>query len=143
MASGTPDYTQTVRQVYGSAKMIWNKRTVTASSRNTINKVLGKGIIYGGCMFLDYTSSQINSLPGLDIDDEALASFSFAEMAKYGISVENTSAFHMLRYDQKEFVYSAGISSGITFERYFETIYDEVHGTTPDVTGLIHYALLT
>lgn len=142
MTSGLPDYHRTVRPKYGAANNSHLNKVVTANTRTTILSVSGKGIIYGGCMYLDYTSGQRDSIPVLKVDGLDLSVISIYDLYWYSMTKPHTGSFYLLGYDDDLFVYSLGISPGVTFESSFELIYDEKHGTTPTVRCSVDYALI-
>ena len=142
MASGTPDYFRTVRQIYGAAHTEQNATLVVASVATPILDVSGKGIIYGGALLLDYTSTQKNSYPEIRIDGVELSVLTMIDLMKFSLVKDKSCPFYILHYDEKNFIYTVGIQPGMTFEVSFELIYNENHATTPFVLAWITYALL-
>lgn len=154
MASGLPDYHRgvdiklqslselTSRPKYGAAKGILSSRGVTASAGTYLVEVLGKGMIYGGSVWLDYTSTQANSELWVVCDDEAINALSFFRLKEYGIDDPRNSPVSVNKFDGTNHVYSVGISYGITFEESLRLLYWEKYGKTPVVHYHLVYALI-
>jgi len=154
MAAGLPDYLRgmdvtlqalaelIVRPKYGGALLAWGSKTVTASSQNTLVGINGKGMIYGGVVWLDYTLTQANSQVWLGIDGYTLTNLSFKRLLDYSILPPRVWPATLLKYNSVDFIYSVGISYGITFETQLVLAYLEEHGTTPTVHYRIVYTLI-
>lgn len=132
----------TNRPKYGGAVGSTGSLVVTASSENELVSVDGKGMIYGGTVWLDYTSTQNNSMPLLEIDGSDIVEMSFGGGALYSIDKPRCYPIVLLKCDNTNFVYAAGISYGLTFETGVKLKYKEEHGTTPDVGFTLVYALI-
>ncbi len=154
MASGLPDYYRgvdvayqalaqmIVRPKYGGAISSIGELTVTASSANTVVAVAGKGMIYGGFVYLDYTSTQKNSKVWLEVDGQQLNDERFLDLQLYSLLDPRVCVLSLLKYDDVDFVYAAGFSYGVTFESTLKLIYSELHGTTPNLFFNLTYALI-
>lgn len=142
MTSGLPDYHRAVRPKYGAATNANGHLVVTANALNDLYVYSGKGIIYGGTIRLDYTSGQRDSIPFLSVDGVSLSMISIYDLYWYSMTKPYTGSIYLLGYDDAQFVYSLGISPGITFESSIELTYYEKHGTTPDVLFDINFALI-
>lgn len=142
MASGTPDYFRTVRQVYGAGKKATGDVTALANAKKSVLTVSGKGMIYGGVIVVDYTSDQSDSIPILALDGIEVGLTAFASLNVFNMTHENCYPFYLLQFDEINFRYTVGISRGFTFDSSFEVLYDEKHGTTPLVSCLAVYALM-
>jgi len=142
MASGTPDYYQTVRESYGAATWSWGLKTVTANAATNIITKSGKGVIYGGSVTLDPAASQKGGIVSVVVDGWILGANDFEELNKFNqVGIHDMPA-HLRMYDEINFRYCVAISSGITFEESLDIIYNETQGRTPDVTGMVYYALM-
>ncbi len=142
MTRGLPDYTQEVRPRYGGAITTSGITGVDASKITDLVLVTGKGIMYGGSMWLEHTSTQNNSLPWLVVDKSTLSNISFLRLRSYGIDRSRTIPLSLNTYDEVNFIYSVGISYGYTFEDALSISYDEKHGTTPTIHWRLIYALM-
>ncbi|MFZ2149258.1 MAG: hypothetical protein WAV28_18765 [Sedimentisphaerales bacterium] len=142
MASGLPDYLKVVRPRYGGAKYVAWQKQAQANQDTTMGEVEGKGVIYGGSILCVYTSTQKNSLPKIIIDGVELVSASFYSMIYYGIIAKKAAPFYLMKYNDADFIYGAGILPGITFESSVVVKYGERNGATPTLVGWIVYALL-
>lgn len=154
MVSGLPDYYRgvdvayqalaqmIVRPKYGGALLAWGSRTVTASVQNTLVGIGGKGMIYGGAVWLDYTLTQGSSQVWLGIDTFTVSNLSFTRLIQYGIDKPRSWPVSLLKLDSVNHVYSVGISYGITFETQVVLAYYEQNGFTPTVHYRLVYALL-
>lgn len=154
MTSGLPDYYRGVdiafqalsevtnRPKYGGAILAWGSLAVTASVQNTLVGISGKGMIYGGAVWLDYTLTQANSQVWLGIDGYTVTNLSFLRLSDYNILKARSWPVSLLKYDGVSFIYSVGISYGVTFETELVLAYYEQHGTTPTVHYRLVYALI-
>lgn len=133
MVLGTPDYYRSVRETFGDAQMADANINAVASIKNVMVSINGKGIIYGGTLYLDYSSAQKHSIPILEIDDHEISITSFNDINSFSMCMENSMPFYILKYDDVNFIYSVGISRGITYEKGFRVLFHEKHGTTPTV----------
>jgi len=142
MAHGLPDYYRGMRPRYGEAQLLRVAETVTANDTTLIGSISGKGMIYGGHVCLDYTSVQGQSEVALFVDDNDIGSKRFDRLLQYGLFGKHSYATYLLKKDELNYVYVAGILPGITFETSFKIYYTERHGTTPGVAARVIYALI-
>ncbi len=154
MASGVQDYYRGVdialqalgevtnRPKYGGALLAWGSVTVTANSQNTLVGIVGKGMTYGGAVWLDYTLPQSNSQVWLGIDGYTITNMSFERLVEYSINNPRAWPVSVHKKDSVNYVYSVGVSYGVTFETQLVLAYLEEHGTTPTVHYRLVYALI-
>ena len=142
MASGTPDYFQTIRQQYGGAKVYGAWHTVTANAFTTLLSVSGKGMIYGGALVLDAAATQKNSYMAVFIDGSSVLASTFERMNEYGHNNPGGYPLSLTMFDEVNFKYAVQLLYGITFETNFRIDYRESHGATPLVNLGLVYALL-
>jgi len=154
MAHGLPDYYRgvdiayqalaqlIVRPKYGGAQNAQANVTVTPNAETTLVSVSGKGVLYGGCVFLDHTSTQLASTVRLYVDGAQLSFLSFYTLNKHNIHEPRSTSVYLLKYDNTEFIYTVGISPDITFESSFAVKYQENEGATPVVYCDLNYALI-
>lgn len=154
MASGLPDYFSGVdiayqalaqvtnRPKYGGAFLTGSVMTVTPSDDTDLIVVSGKGMIYGGLVWLDYTYSQANDEVIIQIDQYNLNDLSFLRLNNYNIQRDRTFPVTLNTYDPTNYIYSVGISFGITFETEVKVIYKETYGRDPTVFYRLVYALI-
>ncbi len=142
MSSGTPDYFRTVRQNYGAAKKLDNTIVATAMLKVTLADIQGKGMIYGGYIFLDAPATQQNDYIEIEIDGQALSYQTYANMMKYNVAKENQQVLYMMVYNEVKSIYAIGISKGITFDTSIVFYYINTYLGTPTVRCSMIYALL-
>lgn len=142
MSSGTPDYLKTIRPRYGGAEISAKWTVVEANAFTELLRVVGKGMIYGGALFLDYTATQRDSYMALYIDTSGVVAETFATLNKYRITESGGHPLMLTTYDDKSFIYSIEMPYGITFESSLFIAYREAHGGTPNVKLAIVYALM-
>lgn len=154
MATGLPDYYRGIdvtyqtlselmnRPKYGAAQRVVGSITATASTKVSLGAVSGKGMIYGGFVAAFDTLTQDMGLVYIEIDGALYGAWSFVNINFWGLYGEHSYPFYMLRYDDADFRYSVGISSGLTFETSFEVFYEEQYGRTPTVHFQFNYALV-
>ncbi len=142
MAHGMPDYNKDVRPKYGGALQKKGSLAVDASVPTRLTNIEGKGVLYGGVVWLDPATTQANSAVLMKLDGTLLSSLSFVRMADYGVNNPRNSVFTLNKYDSVNKVYSVGLSYGITFESYLDLYYYETYGNTPTVFWDLVYALI-
>ncbi|KKM97804.1 hypothetical protein LCGC14_1164370 [marine sediment metagenome] len=154
MASGAPDYysrvdvaiqalsEMVVRPKFGGALMEAGSMEVVANIANPLVAVAGKGMIYGGVLWLDNTSTQANSEAQLWLDGTNLNNLSFLRLRDYGLDNPRSTVVTIKKYDPTNFIYSAGFSYGLTFDAVLSLMYREQHGVTPTVHWRLVYTLL-
>jgi hypothetical protein len=143
MASGLPDYQRTVRTLPGRARHVFDYMVIDANAVTTLLTITGKGIIYGGVIIVDFASTQAGSTPLLYVDGEAVANLKFQHLYLYKINKVLSNIMFLLAYDDTSYIYSVGISPGVTFENSLELRYNNIYATTPDVGYGLVYALIT
>jgi len=131
-----------MRPKYGAADSAEGNPVVPSNLETELVSVSGKGMIYGGCIYMDYTSTQKNSRAKIYVDGTCIANMSFGDMYLHSIEHERSYPFYLLRQDEVKFIYSVGLSGNITFEDSFMLTYHEWHGTTPQVFYQVIYALI-
>lgn len=154
MASGLPDHYRgvdiklqdlselTIRPKYGKAVLASGSAVAAANTGTFLTVVFGKGRLYGGSVWLDYTLTQANSEIRLFTEQVYISSLSFFRMLEYRITNPLSSVVFLNKFDGVNYVYSAGISGDLTFESYLALAYFEKHGFTPTVHYRLLYALI-
>jgi len=154
MAHGLPDYYRgvdiayqalsemIVRPKYGGAIGSSGSGLVAANSLTTLLSISGKGMIYGGYVWLQHTSTQKNSYVQLEIDGQVVAGDSFLTLNGIGADKPRACPIPILKYDDTGFTYCVGFAYGVTFESTLKVQYDENHGDTFSVDYNLVYALI-
>lgn len=154
MASGLPDYyrgvdvayqalTQViVRPRFGGGRNLSGQKEVTGKAQTLLCDVSGKGMIYGGTVWLDAALTQANSIVVLVTDMQSLSYMSFLRLNEYGVTDPGKAVVTINKYDGDNYIYSVGLSYGITFEGGFTVLYNEEYDRRPTVHYDITYALI-
>lgn len=154
MTSGLPDHYRgvdvayqalsqmIVRPKYGGALLAWGSKYCTKNAQNTLVGINGKGMVYGGAVWLDYTLPQADSEVWLGTDGYTITNLSFERLLIYGIDKPRSMPVFLLYADHVDRIYCAGISYGITFESQLVLAYYEQNGFTPTVHYRLVYALI-
>jgi len=154
MVSGLPDYYRgmdvafqalaqmTVRPNFGGALLETGQTEVIANDEKSLFAIDGKGMIYGGVVWLDAANSQANAQVRLKTDDVTLSDISFLRMIDYGIRNPRSWPVTINTYNNSDYIYSVGISYGVTFESKVEIVYFEDNGRTPNVHYRLVYTLI-
>ncbi len=154
MASGLPDFFRSVdvakqslaeltnRPKFGGGILSAGQMTVTVGVLNNLVQIIGKGMVYGGSIWLDYTSTQSNSEVWLGIDGVNIEGLSFVRLKDYSVVRPGSAVITLNKFDSDNYVYSVGISYGLTFESRLDLKYNEEHNTTPTVHYRIIYTLI-
>ena len=142
MAEDYPDYSPSYLVRHGSVKQKSFSVTVLPNVTTELCSATGKGIIYGGFIYvLKYSSAYLDE-PRIEIDNLMFDAICFYLLDNYNICHPTAYPFIMLKYDENNYDYAVGISKGITFEKKLRILYSEHHGDTPEVKGFLNYALL-
>lgn len=154
MASGLPDYYRGVdialqglsevinRPKYGGAQETAGGVVVTAGEEKELASISGKGMIYGGLLFLEHTASQSSGIPKLTVDGNLLSAMSFITMNDFNITKQWAFTLYLMTFDEVLFRYAVAVSNEITFETGFKLIYEEKENETPTVYFDLIYALI-
>jgi len=154
MASGLPDYYRgvdvayqalsqmIVRPKYGGAQSVDGYLAVTASDQSILFTISGKGMIYGGYVKVEFTSSQKDSGFLIYTDGAKFGTAGFEALNMFGITLEHSYPLYLRKYDDVNFVYCMALSHGVTFETSLRLDYLEQHGATPTVWYHVIYALI-
>lgn len=142
MTSGLADYYRGIRPRYGGALNKSGAVVVTAGDWTQLLSIGGKGMIYGGYVFLDHDAPQRLSLVKIELDGDLTASKSFKVLNTYNLMEPRSCPMGLLKYDDTNFIYAVGFAYGLTFESGVKVHYYEGHGTTPNVNYNLIYALI-
>lgn len=142
MAIGLPDYSRGIRPGYGSGQNKAGYKVVLKNDTTPLATISGKGMIYGGYVRVEYTSSLSDSGLFLYVDDEKLGSIGFETLDRWNLDVEHSYPVYKRKYDDTNFIYVVAFSHGITFEKNIRIEYIEAGGKTPTAWWQIIYALI-
>lgn len=144
MASGMPDYHKVIRPRFGGAKSIYANVTVVGGAETEIVSVTGRGMLYGGYGLLQHDAVQHASMFRLYADGNVLSNHSFMTLYNYDLTTENAPTVYLRKIYEvlPLYMYSVGLSYGITFETELKLTYVEVGGYTPRVFANMTYALI-
>jgi hypothetical protein len=131
-----------VRPKYGGCQIASGNTVVTASDETDLVTVSGKGMIYGGMIYLDAAATQKNSVPRLHIDGAAIFGLSFLTQNDWGFDTQYLRPAFLQLYDNAAFKYATSFGYGITFETSVKLSFIESHGATPTVFYFLHYAVI-
>jgi len=154
MAHGLPDFYRGVdiayqalsqliiRPKYGAAQRLFASVWVTPGQITNLASVSGKGIIYGGVLYLDAAVQQKSSMPRLSVDGQVLTGCSFYEINTYAWNKAQSHLYYELKYDDVNFIFSVGLAYPITFESSFVVGYREIYEESVNVACQFVYALV-
>ena len=154
MASGLPDFYRSIdiakqtlpelfnRPKFGGGILSSGQLAVTDGVLNSLVQINGKGMVYGGSIWLDYTASQANSEIWLGIDGVNIEGLSLIRLRDFGVVEPGSAVITLNKFDSVNFIYSVGISYGLTFETRLDLKYNENHSATPTVHFRIIYTLI-
>lgn len=150
MAYGLPDYYRgvdiklqslaevTSRPKYGGAILSAGSVYVWAGVLTGLVQINGKGMVYGGSVWLEPDGAQSNSMVWLGIDGENIEGLSFERLKKYGVVDPRSAVISLNVFNSTDYVYSAGIAYGLTFETRLDLQYKEAH----DDRCTVHYRII-
>ena len=130
------------RPKYGGAVLSAGSAGVWANSSRKLVGIDGKGMVYGGSVWLDASGSQSNSQVLMVLDDGLIEGLSFVRLKDYGVVNPRSAVISLNVFDGENYIYSVGISYGLTFETGLDLWYKEEHGLAPTVHYRIIYALI-
>jgi len=154
MAHGTPDYYSgvdityqalseiIVRPKYGAAAAKSVSVLVSPGSKDLFTAITGRGMIYGGLVFVEAAESHQGDSANLVIDGVPLGQLSLLYLDRYQAFDPVYWPVVITRYDDVNFIYSVAFAYGYTFDNSFTVRY--INNTLVNVTVgcIIHYALL-
>ncbi len=156
MGSGAPDHqiqarsniiqqdlTRLVqRPSYGGAQVSNGSVGFAGGANPTITAISGKGIIYGGFLTSIGSVSQRLDTVRLDIDGTQISLETFRNHQLWGVDQEHSKVTYILKYDNTDFIYTVGLSGGITFETSFTVIYKNNTATLTSLHWEFLFALV-
>lgn len=142
MTSGMADYSKITRPKFGGAIQQSGHQWCTKNAVTLLTSISGKGMIYGGTVWLDHDASQADAEIMMKLDGGFIFSLSFLRMLQYGMTKPGSSIITLDVYDAINHIYSAGLSYGITFEKSFDLGYNETQDEDLTVHFDIVYTLL-
>ena len=131
-----------VRPKYGGALLESDSRQIGEGAPIILFEVAGKGMTYGGVVWLDHTLTQANSIVAVDIDDQVINDLSFVRLRDYGITNPLIWPVTLLDFDTVYKIYAVGFSYGLTFEKNLKVWYEDKYNTAPTVHWRFVYTLL-
>lgn len=154
MAHGLPDFYRgvdiayqalaqiIVRPKYGAAERVMGGTPAVANGEKVVCSVSGKGILYGGYVYIDHTSTQRDSSVYIAIDGVTMGGDFFKYLNQFSLDKPRSALCYKLLYDDTIFEYSVALSPDITFETSLSLKYYERHGQTPTIYYFLLYALI-
>ncbi len=130
------------RPKYGGAQRAASTADAWANDTRSYITVSGKGMLYGGSLFLEHTASQKTGKPILMVDGVSLAQWSFEDSLSLGMVKPWIKAMFLTKYDDVNFVYCVAFMYGITFETSLQILYEESEGETPNITAEFIFAVV-
>lgn len=140
MTSGIPDYYRTVRQAYGAAKTGLFSDAVAADDDTELISIDGKGVLYGGSLYLAYTSTQRDAIPKLSIDGFEISTLNFFTLNYFNLTGLYSYPVRLVQYDEVNYKYGVALAFGFTFDSSIKLVYEENNSTTPTVVARLIYA---
>lgn len=142
MSSGMADYQRIIRPKYGAARDFFFLDTIGANIITTLYTLSGKGMIYGGYIWINSANTQQNSVPLLVVDGEILTVLKLKELESMGLDTIYSVPVYLKMYDNVAFEYTVCFTQGITFETGFEVRFHERGGSNPLLWSQLFYALI-
>lgn len=142
MASGMADYSSVIRPKYGGAILSASSVWVWDGVLTNLVQINGKGMVYGGAVWLEPGFEESNSQVWLGIDGRLVEGLSFERLKKYGVANPRSAVMTINVFDSIKYIYSVGISYGLTFETRLDLWYNEEHGNRCTVHYRLIYTLI-
>jgi hypothetical protein len=142
MASGLPDYYRGIRQRFGAAKRVADSVVLAAFGDETLCDVPGRGVIYGGMVYVSCVSTQATSHIEMYLDGTKIEDLPFGHMLYRGVVKPAAKPIYLIKYDEVLYLYVVGLTPGLTFEESFKLRYNEMDGGAPNVNYDVFYALI-
>lgn len=142
MAIGLPDYSRGIRPGYGAPMSSDGSKVVAALGYTPLLEVTGKGMLYGGLVFLNHDSTQASGEVLLVVDGRYMITQSFYNLNLLGVNAPGYFPIILIKYDETNFIYAVGLGYGVTFDESLAVVYNELNTTTPTVFALLMYAVV-
>jgi len=130
----------TVRSIYGAGERETYDAAVLSLDTTELINIAGKGVVYGGSIYLDAGAAQGNDIVELWIDGVQVTFMSFNLLMDHEIYSSVAGFLYLTIWDGTLFKYCVCLCTGITFESSFIIKYTETHGNTPTVKSELYYA---
>lgn len=142
MASGMADFERMIRPKYGKPQHMPFIGTVYKGQYNDLFTITGKGVIYGGFIYVYGESSQKDSIVHPYIDEDQYSNITFEEFLALNLCTVYSAPLYLTEFDDVNSKYTLCFSPGITFEKKIQLKYLE--DTGDDAVCAIHlfYALI-
>lgn len=125
MAKGHPDwFGQPVFPRYGGALLADDKVDGEAGVVTPLVTVGGKGVIYGGHVYVVCPTAHTTDKPLLYLDDTLMTDKSFYTLSLRNIAQSTIYPLYLSLYDTTNHCYGVGISPLMSFESKIELKYD-------------------
>jgi len=131
------------RPKYGAATASQGSKICAVVNTTVLTTISGKGIIYGGNVYLHPDVSHKNDYVQLIADSAPLIAYIFDNQNKYNLTHPAVSSLFLTCFDDTNFIYSNALSPGVTFETSLELrYYNNEIVDTPTVYYELLYAVV-
>jgi len=130
---------------YGAARWVELSGNVSPGQTLNLATVYGKGIIYGGFLWIANKSNPADFWIGLDLEGNTLWWLTIQNLKDYGVDRVGAYFFYLTRYDTSAKQYVVQFTGGITFGNYVNIrVYNgTATGEYALIDGAFIYALRT
>ena len=132
----------TNRPKFGGAVLSAGSLQVWDGVLTSLVQINGRGMVYGGSIWLDAPETQSDSEVWLGIDGVNIEGLSFERLKLYSITDPRKAVISLNLWDGINWIYSVGISYGLTFESRLDLKYFERYGRRVTVHYRLIYALI-
>ena len=113
------------RPMYGEAKNAFSFTQVSANNDTTLINVLGKGMVYGGIIFIATNHSISDDEIHIYVDGDIIFDFNWGRQIRYNFTRPYDCIAWVCKYDNVNHEYAMAIKHGITFEESIKIVYSE------------------
>lgn len=143
MPRGYPDYFgQQMFPKYGALKSISDYHSSSGSGEKTLVNINGKGIVFGGRIWVLSSDARNYDIIRMYIDGESSFSMAMSHMNLYDVDYNSQLPVFLIYYDELNPRYEIGIRSGITFDSNFKLTYYQSNPTAFSIFYDFYYTLI-
>ena len=130
------------RPKYGAGDSVYGIKSCGAGVDTLVATISGKGVLYGGWMFMDSLVSHKKDGPSIYTDGNQVSALNMEDKDKYNFISPGQASWYLTRYDDVNFIYALAFTAGITFETEWKLIWYNDTGTNINIGYHVIYALV-
>lgn len=130
------------RPKYGSGNGVTSIKSCPGGATTPVVTIEGKGVLYGGWVFMDSLISHKKDGPSIHTDGNQISALNMEQKNDYNFNQPHQASWYLTRYDDVNFIYAFAFTPGITFETEWKLSYYNDTGSNVNIGYHIIYALV-